>query len=285
MRRSSDLEAALASLGALRQPLSAVELARRLLALDGDVDPQIAQRLVAALLGVASERLPDPREAFEFWRREPEPGSAIPLASAEFAVVDLETTGVSPQGARIIEIGAVRVLRLRCADRFQSLVHPGRSIPSAITTLTGIDDASVAHAPPLALVMRDFSAWLARSPQAPLVAHNASFDAGFLERAFSECGLAPHGRLVLCTRRLARRLLPDLARFNLDTLTAHFGISNRDRHRALGDADATARALVELLHLARADRQVEDLGGLAALQASPTRRRRVAQARAGAPRP
>ncbi len=260
--------------------MSAVDLARRLLAIDGRVDPEVARRLVAIVLGVAVEGLPDPGEAFEFWRREPEPWSAISLEAAEFIVVDLETTGLSAKRARILEIGAVRVSRLRCADRFSSLVHPGHSVPAVITALTGIDDAMVAHAPPLERVMGDFSAWLAQAPQAPLVAHNACFDARFLGKAFDVCGLAPPDRAVLCTRRLARRLVPDLARFNLDALTAHFGISNHDRHRALGDAAATGRALIELLHLARSQRQVENLGDLVALQEAPTTRRRSAQARA-----
>ena len=86
----------------------------------------------------------------------------------------------------------------------------------------------------------------------------------------------PYPGPVLCTRRLARRIVPELGRYNLDHLCAHFGISNRARHRALGDAAATATALVELLQLARARLGVETVGDLLDLherKPKPVRRR------------
>jgi DNA polymerase III subunit alpha, Gram-positive type len=78
---------------------------------------------------------------------------------------------------------------------------------------------------------------------------------------------------VFCTQRLARRLLPRLGRYDLDHVCAHFGVFNRARHRALGDADATARVWIELLAVAR-ERGLETVGDLLDLQERPVRRRR-----------
>jgi DNA polymerase-3 subunit epsilon len=88
---------------------------------------------------------------------------------------------------------------------------------------------------------------------------------------------------VLCTRRLARRILPELGRYDLDTLSARFGIANRWRHRALGDAEATARALLEMLELGRGSHALADVGDLLRLQAQRKQRRSRAR-RAAAPR-
>src|SRR5262249_27577896 len=147
-------------------------------------------------------------------------------------------------------------------DTFQTLVDPGVPIPSMITELTGIDRSMVDGAPPLAAALDAFVAWAAASEATVFVAHNASFDHRFVSVAFERHGLAAWPGPVLCTRRLARRVLPDLGRYDLDTLSARFGIANRWRHRALGDAEATARALVEMLAIAAAAHEVRDVGDL-----------------------
>jgi DNA polymerase-3 subunit epsilon len=105
------------------------------------------------------------------------------------------------------------------------------------------------------------------------VAHNAAFDHGFVSRAFAQWGLPAYSGPVLCTCKLARRLIPELGRYNLDYLCAHLGISNRARHRALGDAKATASALIDLLHRAAASFEVRTLGDLFELQRRPPRRK------------
>jgi DNA polymerase-3 subunit epsilon len=194
-------------------------------------------------------------------------------------VVDLETTGLSTSRAAVLEIGAVRVSRLRLLDSFETLVRPTRSIPPGITALTGIDGRLVARAPGLAEAMGRFRAWLDRAPGAPFVAHNARFDESFVRRDFAVLGLAGLATPVLCTRLLARRLLPELRRYGLDSLSARFGIENPARHRALGDALATARALVEMLRLAPARAGVATLGELLALAAPRPRRPRRPAAR------
>lgn len=259
-----------------------VEVARRVLALHGSLEASLARRLVASLLGAAEAELPAALDAE--WLRPPEARrvAAIPIEEAAFAVVDLETTGLSADACDILEIGAVRVRRLAVGDAFESLVRPPTAVPRRITALTGIDDAAVADAPPLAPVLRRFRAWLDTAPRAPFVAHNASFDAGFVRAALARERLGPLGVPVLCTRMLARRIAPEVGRYSLDHLSAHFGVSNRARHRALGDAAATARIWVELLDLARRRHAVRTLGDLLDLQErspGPRRRRRTHRAR------
>jgi DNA polymerase-3 subunit epsilon len=188
-------------------------------------------------------------------------------------VVDLETTGLAVDRCAILEIGAVRVVRLRPGARFTTLIRPELAVPRRISELTGIGDLELEGAPPAGPALRAFRRWLGRAPNAPFVAHNAGFDARFTERALAAAALPPYRAPVLCTRRLARRLLPGLCRYDLDHLCARFGIRNAARHRALGDADATARALVELLRLAR-QQGVATVGELLDLQERPPRGRR-----------
>ena len=168
--------------------------------------------------------------------------------SVEFVVVDLETTGTGPgRGDRITEAAAVLVSGPRVEPVFHSLINPRQPIPYFITQLTGIDDAMVADAPTFGEVAGELAAHLAGRV---FVAHNAQFDWGFLQAEFSR--LAPGGAesLVesrLCTVRMARRILRHLPRRNLDAVCAYYGIGNEGRHRALGDAVATAQVLLRLL--------------------------------------
>lgn len=168
------------------------------------------------------------------------------FAASRFVVVDVETTGTSHgNGDRVTEVAAVVVERGTIEDAFQSLVNPGRPIPWRITELTGISDAMVAGAPSFGEIAND----LARVLEArTFVAHNAPFDWGFLSMEFTRAGR--HDVLAgapLCTVRMARRLLAHLPRRNLDSVAWHYGVEIESRHRALGDARATARVLQGLL--------------------------------------
>jgi DNA polymerase III epsilon subunit family exonuclease len=253
------------------------ELAERLLVLDAPSSSEVAKRLVAAALGWSPETLPD-RIAPECLRPGAESAAAnIPIEEAEFVVVDLETTGLAVDQCSILEIGAVRISRLTIVERFATLLRPPGRIPRAITLLTGIDEATIAEAPTLRRGLRRFRSWLDRTPSAPFVAHNASFDSRFVARAFLDYGVAPYEAPVFCTQRIARRVVPQLGRYNLDQLCAHFGLSNSARHRAAGDAEVTARALLELLDLALSNRRAATLGDLLDLQEAPLRRRRRAR--------
>ena len=246
------------SLFALREtgePVPLVDLAARLLALEGPVGAPLARRLMADLLGAEADALPDLLDPGHLRPAAESAVEALPLEHAAFVVVDLETTGLSSDRNAIIEIGAVRIERLARVSSFETLVRPPGPGPlsGAIVALTGIHDAMLVEAPLAHHALARFQAWLAVAPQAPFVAHNAGFDHRFVQRGLAAQGFAPLDRAVLCTQKLGRRLLPRLGRYNLDHLCAHFGITNRARHRAQGDADATARALVELLTIARAE--------------------------------
>ena len=265
------------SLNRLREadePVGLVEFAQRLLAVEAPIDPALARRVVALALDRSPGSLPErigPRDLRPDTEREL---AEQPIEAADFVVVDLETTGFRAASAAILEIGAVRVSALRVADRFETLVRPPGELPPAIVALTGIHDAMVAEAPTRKRALRTFRKWLDRTPTAPFVAHNASFDHGFVTHALEQCALPPYVGPALCTRKLARRLLPELGRYSLDHLCAHFGISNRARHRALGDADATANALIDLLHLALTRFELRTVGDLIDLERRPPGKRK-----------
>jgi len=267
---------ALGRIRARGEPVAVGELAQRLLALDDTPAASVARVLVAGLLGARPEGLPEQLAPELLWPAAERAIAQMPLSRASFAVVDLETTGLSQARDAIIEIGAVRVRGGRVAARFETLVRPPGPGPlsGAIVRLTGIDDRMLAPAPPAHRALARFGCWLGEAPGAPWVAHNARFDSGFLRRAFASQGQPVPAAAVLCTQRLARRLLPRLGRYDLDHLCAAFGIANRARHRALGDADATARAWIEMLGLAR-ERGARTVGDLLELQEAPTRRRRA----------
>jgi DNA polymerase-3 subunit epsilon len=267
--------------------LDLVELAQRLLSVRAPLERQLARRLVAAALECPPEDLPEWMTVTDLMAarhgalRGSQHGAgrsslAIPLARAAFTVVDLETTGLSERCA-IVEIGAVRVEALRVTARFETLVDPGEEVPTAIRDLTGIDAMALRGAPAPRAALATLRRWLAATPEAAFVAHNAAFDTGFVRRGLDEHGLPPLRVPVLCTRRLGRRLLPRLRAYNLDALCAQFGISNRARHRALGDAEATARLLIELLALVRTHEPDATLFDLLELQDRPPRARRSAR--------
>jgi DNA polymerase III epsilon subunit family exonuclease len=261
------------------------ELAREILAVDGPIDRALARRIVATALGWAEASLPDRIDARHVRPVEEASVADVRLPEADFVVVDLETTGLSVSRSSILEIGAVRISRLRPSGQFQTLIRPTAPLSRAIADLTGIDDAMVADAPAVRPAVGAFHRWLERAGPAPFVAHNARFDVGFTKRALDDLGLPPLPMPVLCTQRIARRVLPELGRYNLDRVCAHFGIRNPARHRALGDARATAALLVELLHLAQVREGLETVGDLLDFERGPVRRTRRKRHPAAGARP
>ena len=182
---------------------------------------------------------------------------------ATFVIVDTETTGSRAGDDRIIEVGAAKLVGGDVVDTFQQLVDPGRHVPRRITRLTGISTAMVYGQPSAAETMPRFVDFLG---DAILVAHNLPFDARFLDVALAEAGLPPLQNPSLDTLRLARRLLSSLPSKGLSKLTQHFGITVEGRHRALGDAVATAELLVILLERMRIEFGVEEVDELLAFQ-------------------
>lgn len=162
------------------------------------------------------------------------------------AVIDFETTGVSPgQGARATEVAIVLLEGGQVVDRFQSLMKTGVWIPSFITQLTGITNAMVNAAPDAAQVMQDAARFVG---DAPMVAHNASFDSKFWQAELALAGL-PAPQPFACTVMLSRRLYPEAPSHQLGTLVDYHGLPRTGQaHRALADAEMAAALLARMQH-------------------------------------
>ncbi len=168
----------------------------------------------------------------------------MPIALETIAVIDFETTGLSPAaGARATEIAAVLVRGGQVVGHYASLMRSGAWVPPFIEHLTGISNAMLERAPPAGQVMREVTAFVGESP---LVAHNAAFDRSFWCAELRRIDREP-AHLFACTMLLARRLYPESANHRLGTLAALHRLPVRGRaHRALADADVTARLLLQM---------------------------------------
>ncbi len=166
-----------------------------------------------------------------------------PLSDVTFCVLDLETTGGNRNDDMITEVGVVKVRGGECLGTFQTLVNPGTAIPPQITVLTGLTDALVAPAPRIEAVLPSLLSFLGDSV---LVAHNASFDVGFIRAALARADRPSWNGTVVDTVHLARRLVRDeVPNCKLSTLASRLRLDHQPSHRALDDALATT----DLLHL------------------------------------
>lgn len=161
-----------------------------------------------------------------------------------FAVIDFETTGLSPEhGARPTEIAVVLVRNDQIVDRYQSLMNPQVVIPAEIQALTGITQAMVSKAPAVSTVMQqavDFAG------EYPLVAHNAAFDRKFWDVEVDRLR-RPRAQPFVCSLLLSRRLFPDAVSHRLSTLVQTLQLPQTGQyHRALADAEATAYLLIRI---------------------------------------
>ncbi|HTO73922.1 MAG TPA: 3'-5' exonuclease [Gemmatimonadales bacterium] len=245
-------------------PIDAGQLARDILGLP-NAPSLVADRLAVALLGADPRvrQLEDGR-----WGLVAAAAGSPLLEECAFAVVDVETTGMHAAGDdRITDIAVVLVQGNRRELVFESLINPGVPIPSRIAELTGISDDLVLDAPPFeALADEVLSALASRV----FVAHNVRFDWGFVTAEVKRArDLALAGNR-LCTVRLARRLVPQLESRSLDSLMLYFGLKNPARHRAAGDALATAELLERLIVLAR-EKGATTLADLEAMTAKGSR--------------
>lgn len=176
----------------------------------------------------------------------------LSLRETTFVVVDLETTGGRTKATggtapdAITEIGAVKVRGGVVLGEFATLVDPQRSIPPQVVQLTGITTAMVCDAPAIDAVLPMFFEFAGLDHGTVLVAHNAGFDVGFLRAAAQRCDIAWPRPQVLCTVRLARRVLSreEAPSVRLAALARLFAVATQPTHRALDDA----RATVDVLH-------------------------------------
>ncbi len=162
-----------------------------------------------------------------------------------YAVIDLETTGGSAGKDRITEIAIVVHDGVRILREFSTLVNPERPIPGYITDITGISDAMVAAAPRFYEIAREV---VELTDGCIFVAHNVSFDYGFIKEEFGRLAYTYH-RERLCTVRMSRLLIPGLPSYSLGRLCNHLGIEIHARHRAKGDVDATVLLLERLIEI------------------------------------
>jgi len=257
------------AIAALRDgPLDTPELARRVMGLHGA--PEVAARAVWALLGTDERFRVSGGGVWSLAERETPPAIFKRLREEEWVVVDVETTGgPTSQGHRITEVAAVRVAGGEIRDRYSTLVNPGRRIPSMITRLTGITQEMVATAPSFGEVANRVAGAM---EGAVFVAHNASYDWGFVSYEMRRAtGRALSGR-HLCTVKLAGKLMPELTSRGLDSLARWFGLEIVERHRALDDATATAEVLIRFLEMLE-ERGVEDWEALQKLLKKRTPRK------------
>lgn len=222
-------------------PLPTSELARRVLGLNGHAGAAAAA--VFALLG-GDDRFEADGEGVWSLRGDARRPGAL-LSRLSYAVVDVETTGGRYEGGhRITEVAVVEVRGGVVRDVFETLVQPGRRTARDAVALTGITDRMLAAAPTFDEVAEEV---FRRIAGRVFVAHNVGFDWGWLRAQLGDAlGDVPEVDR-LCTISLARRLVPELRRRNLDALSEFFDIPIHGRHRARGDALATARVLLRLL--------------------------------------
>ena len=220
--------------------------------------------------GVVHELVPPRRRSR---RGRSTSGPPQPLASLSWAVVDVETTGGPPPHHRITEIAAVIVKDGEIKEVYETLVNPERSIPPFVSRLTNISWDMVKDAPKFSAIVPEL---LNRLEGNVFVAHNAQFDWSFLAHEIQRASGARISGNQLCTVRLARRLLPHLPKRSLDYVANYYGIEIEGRHRAAGDAIATARCLIRMLGEAQSQgcETWEDLDKLLRHRASKKKRKR-----------
>ena len=172
-----------------------------------------------------------------------EPAQAVD-DGAKFVFFDLETTGLSPRGCRIIEMAALRVGEAGAiAGSFQALVRINQSLPYFITKLTGITNAMLARGERIESVFPRFCEFVG---DLPLVAYNASFDMGFL-RAEAARQKIRLGNTPVCALAVTRARVPGLSSYKLKMVAEHFGIQERQTHRALDDCVMGLRVFAEAM--------------------------------------
>lgn len=166
------------------------------------------------------------------------------LQDATYVVFDVETTGLSAIYNTIIQLAAVKIKDGEIIDRYQSFANPHEKLQAVTINLTGITDDMLENAPEVEQVLKEFYSF---AKDSILVAHNASFDIGFLNAGYKKIGLGKVENPVIDTLELARFLYPELKNYRLNTLSKRFNIELVQHHRADYDAEATGYLLIKML--------------------------------------
>ncbi len=167
----------------------------------------------------------------------------------DYTCVDIETTGISPQHAQIIEIGALKVRDGKVVDTFSQLIDPGVNVPEEITALTGITTEMVEGQPTIDEVLPDFIVFAGDDL---LLGHNVRFDYSFLKQNAMNLNLE-FAKSGMDTLRIARAKCPDLQSRSLDFLCEHFCIDDENHHRAFNDAKVTSELYLMFYDMFRDD--------------------------------
>jgi len=173
----------------------------------------------------------------------------------EFVVFDTETTGMPP-GARLIEIGAVRVRGHSVIDRFQELIFPEQPIPERVIAVHGIHDEAVRESKPASEVLPRFFTWLGGTS---LIGHNVSFDAAMLASECLRLGISAPENRTYCTLKAARILLKRRSH-SLQNLAQEFRFQTGRSHRASDDAETTLQLLWKLQEIGGTQFRFQQLG-------------------------
>jgi DNA polymerase III epsilon subunit family exonuclease len=168
----------------------------------------------------------------------------IALLETPLVIFDTETTGLDSDLDRIIEFGAIKTVGGKVVDEFWSLVHTDIELTQNIVNLTGITQEMLHGQPSIDQVLPNFLQFIKGSI---IVAHNAEFDMGMLKAAAGRLGYELNCP-AFCTVKLARRTLPGLPKYNLDTLAEHFKLTFEARHRAVGDVKVLNGIIHEILN-------------------------------------
>src|SRR5690625_3609549 len=169
---------------------------------------------------------------------------SLPLDETTYVVFDVETTGLSSVYDTIIELAAVKVKNGEIIDRFERFANPHRPLPKKIIEITNITDDMLKDAPEVDDVLKDFHEWVGESV---FVAHNASFDIGFLNLGYEKINYDRVNNVVIDTLELARFLYPNLRNHRLNTLCKHLDVELTKHHRAIYDAEATGNVFLKMI--------------------------------------
>ena len=175
-----------------------------------------------------------------------------------YAIIDIETTGGTANRSKIIEIAIAVHDGLKVVDTYETLINPETSIPPGITQLTGITQEMVVDAPKFYEVAKKI---VEMTKKTIFVAHNVRFDYSFVKEEFRRLGFA-YTRRQLCTVRLSRQAFPGLPSYSLSNLIRHFKLPCSNRHRAMGDVEATIVLFEKILAKEAGEEQVEDMVNL-----------------------
>lgn len=187
----------------------------------------------------------------------------IPLEKAAFTVVDVETTGLSANKNRIIEIALVKIEKLKITDKLHYLINPQTYIPPFITSLTGIENDDVIGAPLFSEIVDEVISF---TDNTVLTAHNFPFDSSFLNSEFMISGREFINEHSCCTLKIARNIYPTLQSKSLSSVAHSLNLRNSNAHRALGDAEITAKVLLKMIKELQKKDNITTVGQLLSYQ-------------------